>query len=252
MTFLKISFFRYFRTVLSVVGICHGNNVKELQLMNVDITLNRLVTLLQYTPNLTFLKLFFVNRDYDTNRLKDEAIPEYQSMPKISDLIISACGPSVDWLIEYLPPNTIKSLTVNTDDTQNLASVLTNQTSIVKMSLISDDPLPLAAIKLTHLIINVKKNLFAFLAQQPGLVSLDISAMIIDYNAFEAIIPMLKVEKLFINVSGMPSNVIGKIKSMQNLKQITLVKNSRRSTINVKPLNDEEVGADEVTRSLNL
>ena len=233
-TFLKITFFRYFHAVFTVVGTCHGNNVKELQLMNVNISLHQLVNILQLTPNLTFLKLFFVNLDYKLKRLNNEAM-DYQNMPKISDLIIVECSRSVEGLIEYLPPNTIKSLTVKTTNTQNLASVLKNQTSIFKMTLTGDDSFPLAAIKLTHLIISVKKNLAEFLAHQPGLVFLDTSAMIFDYNAFEAITRLLNVEKLSINAAGIGSDILNRINSMQNLKQFNLVKNTLESNLIVKP-----------------
>lgn len=177
----------------TVVGMKNGKNVKRLQLMNVDIAMSNLITLLNFTPNLKLLKLFFVNKNDVSKNMMLPKLDE-EPLPAIPDVIMYECGSSINILIKRLPENSIKSLTIKTRHWEILATALQQQKSIVKMNLMSEDEAQLPSnlldgLKLTHLTLDVKntKGLKEIIAKQSHLIMLDTSGMIMGNDILEKI-----------------------------------------------------------------
>lgn len=214
----------YSRQVLYVLEK-QGINLTSLQLMNVEVPMKFLLEILSLTPNLKLLKLFFINQDC----CNFPSTVEHDPLPPVSDIIIYECGAAVDWLIEYLPANSIKSLTMKSVGFTNLKLILKNQTSIVKMNLMSDseNPTPndlLDDFKLTNLILNLKngQNLSELLDKQHELTFLDVSSMIIDDAVLIKIFQLQKLGNLSFNVSGCSLDVFMRIHRLKNLKILSL------------------------------
>lgn len=118
-------------------------------------------------------------------------------------------------LIGCLPENSIKSLTLKTNDWGNLKEGLEAQKSIVKMNLSSENEAAcpsdlLGDLKLTHLTLNFSNNkgVNELIALQSELVELEIAGMIINNDIFKTISQLPKIEKLTINLSGVSLNVL--------------------------------------------
>lgn len=195
--------------------------------MNVDISMENLLDLLAATPRVKLLKLFFVRNTeaFNLNRMENLFA---SCLPEISDLIIYECS-LIASLIEFLPPNSVKSITIKAEPNEHLDINLQHQKSIVKLNLSSEaeEPLPIDLfenLKLTHLSLNVKsaENLSTLLAQQTSLVFLDISSIVIDNETFLRITELSGLEKLKLNVSEISLDIFVSITKLINLKCLSL------------------------------
>lgn len=143
------------------------------------------------------------------------------------------CGPMVDWLVKYLPQNTIKSLTMKCLKIKNLPEVLKAQASIKKLSLTTevDRALPLdllGPIKLTHLTLNVRnqENVSEILESQADLLYLDVSQMKISSETFQGITKLSRLQRLDINFTSVSCGSIPLISQLKALKILTVTASS--------------------------
>jgi len=219
----------YFNAVKTVIGITHGQYVKQLQLMNVDISMINLLKLLMWTPNLKLLKMFFVSQN---DNEKPKKLPKFQEedLPWITDVIMYECGSEMNWLMSHLPENSVKSFTLKTTNWDNLKTILSRQKSITKINLSSDNEEPILSnllddLKLSHLSLNMKiaKGLSNVIEQQSGLKLIDTAGMIIDSEMFDAISKLRKMTKLTVNDSG--NFNIRHLKAIVGPKQFEIISN---------------------------
>lgn len=197
--------------------------------MNVKVSICNLLTLLKFTPNLKLLKLFFVhttNDEMDPGRISK--LPE-DFLSEIPDLILVDCGPSVEDLIEYLPENSVRSLTIKANELSDFRYAIKDQLSIVKLNLIctSITPLPsdsLEDLKLTHLTMDVRsaQNASDIIGKQKNLKFLDVSQTIIDNETFSEITQLPRLETLLVDASGISHHIFVSIAKLKSLKHLTL------------------------------
>lgn len=192
--------------------------------MNVEISIDNLLELLVFAPNLKILKLFFVHENWKPNKLKKYSS---ETLPLIDNLMIYECNRSMASIVEYLPENSIKSLTIKTNDIETL--MLRHQPSIIKMNLTyhGESPIPvdlLANQQLTHLTVNVRnsENLLEIVSPQNSLKFLDSIGTIIDNDTFGAITKLPQLDKLMVNVSGISHSIFSAFSGMKSLKSLTL------------------------------
>lgn len=194
--------------------------------MNIDIPIKWLLELLSFTPNLKFLKLFFVNKG-------DLGMFEFQQdfqnkLPEITDVIIYECGESIsDNLVTSLPAGSIKSFTIKCDNFFYLGDSLEQQKNIKKINLTCDESVPvdlLTDLKLTHLTLNTAngEDLAEILSQQTELQFLDTNAMPLDTEAFKAILDLDHLEDLNISVEKVSIGAFSFISELTKLKRLSL------------------------------
>lgn len=182
--------------------------------MNVEIRVESLLLLLSYTANLKHLKLYFVscNKNH-VARVKMEA----NRIPPLTDLILYKCGDSMTQLINYIPENAVKSLTIKVAHFKDLASYFEHQKAIDKLSLMCPnyEQLPadlLKDLKLSHLLLNVQaaEDIGATITGQKTMKTLDLGALVIDGSTFDKILKLKKLNDLTINVAGIEDDRLEK------------------------------------------
>lgn len=226
---------RYFKAVLTVVGIHFGHNIQRLQLMNLKITLANLADLLSFCGNLKMLFLYFVNENENDDEVSEvKRFYSGEALPKVSDVVIYECGDSVLWILSQLPKDSIKSLTIKTKSLKALKDSLSQQRMISKFNLIShgDEVLPedfFDHLELTHLTLKTMQaeNLSAIIARNPGLISLDVGETEIDDKAFMEILQLPHLEKLIVDCSNVSRTAFtSSLTRTEALKSLSILSNS--------------------------
>ena len=219
--------FRYFENVRSIVGISHGERVKQLQMMNLEISVNRLLQFLSFIPKLRTLRLICLNTESDKKAQKI-AIPA-DPLPAVENVILIDCGPSVLKIFEVFPKNSIISFTVRAESFQTLSQSLQGQKRLKKLSLtcVQSKPIPedlLMNKKLSSLTLNLASqvNLPKFIGRQSKLNYLDVSQMAVEDDTFLKVVKLHELQKLLINLNAVSLELLPSIALLKHLKTLML------------------------------
>lgn len=216
----------YFLRVQSIIGIAYKDNINQIQLMNLEVSITNLLRLLSFPSDFHTLKLFFLNQEVEK---KEHVKLPPDELPCIENIIIYDCGASILKLVTYLQPDSIVSFTVKVNNFEQLDASLQKQNAVAKLSLncLEDVPVPIdlfAGHEFTHLTLNVasRKNLSKFLPQfAPTLVYLDIMK-VIDDKIFAAITKLENLSKLRVSLFGVSRNNVLKLAELQNLSSLLM------------------------------
>lgn len=216
----------YFLRVQSVIGISYKDNINQIQLMNLEVSITNLLRFLSFPSDFHTLKLFFLNKSVE--KKETVKIPP-DDLPFIENVIIYDCGVSILKLIKYLQPDSIVSFTVKVDSFEQLNASLKKQNAVEKLSLncLENVAVPaelFAGHAFTHLTLNVSslKNLPEFLTQfTPTLEFLDIGNTI-DNNIFAVITKLENLRTLRVSLEGISGNNVMKLAGLKNLSSLLL------------------------------
>lgn len=216
----------YFSRIQSVIGIAYRANINQIQLMNLELSVTKLLTFLSYIDDFHTLKLFFLEQSHE----KQETIKvPPDALPFIENIIVYDCDLPVLKMITYLQPNSIRSLTIKVANFDELEETLKKQHSIVKLSLNCSQVVPVpdnlfAGHEFTHLTLNVAPlvNLAEFLTQfMVTLQFLDICNSI-DNETFGAITEMPNLNRLCVNFADVSEIHLIKITKLKKLSSLVL------------------------------